>query len=254
MLFDVDRKMQMTDFDAIPREPTLADRVTEELLEAIASGRLRPGSALATERAMGEQFGVSRTVIREAVRGLQAKGVLEVQAGRGATVALVSPSRVSEALELYVRGAQSQALISASDIAEIRSTLELKLVELACLRATDEDLTAIEHELNLMRDSKTPELSALHDAEFHRLIAGATHNALFVTLIGSINATMRAIRVRSLLVEGRAERAVEQHRAVFEAIRSRDPIGAWQAMNDHLEDSRHYYTGEPQQQPESEAV
>lgn len=243
----------MIDFGAIRREPSLADRVTEELLEAIVSGKLRPGNALSTERAMGEQFGVSRTVIREAVRGLQAKGVLEVQAGRGATVATVSSSRVAEALEHYVRGAQSQELISPSDIAEIRSTLELKLVELACLRATNEDLDAIDHELTLMRESKTPELSAVHDAEFHRLIAAATHNALFVTLIGSINSTMRSIRVRSLQVEGRAEHAVEQHLAVLEAIRSRDPLKAWNAMNDHLEDSRHYYTGKSRTEPESDA-
>lgn len=238
----------MSDFAAISREPSLAERVTEELLEAIASGRLRPGDPLAAERAMGEQFGVSRTVIREAVRGLQAKGVLQVQAGRGVTVATVSSSHVAETIELYVRGAQSQELISPADIAEIRTTLELKLVELACLRATDEDLDAIEHELTLMRDSKTPERSAVHDAEFHRLIAVATHNALFVTLIGSINATMRTIRVRSLYVEGRTQHAAEQHRAVLDAIRSRDPQRAWNAMNDHLEDSRHYYTGDPRDQ------
>lgn len=245
--------MQMTHFDTIPREPSLANRVTEELLEAIVSGKLQPGNPLATERAMGEQFGVSRTVIREAVRGLQAKGVLEVQAGRGTTVATVSSSRVAEALELYVRGAQSQALISASDIAEIRATLELKLVELACVRATDDDLNAIDHELALMRESKTGELSAVHDAEFHRLIAAATHNALFVTLIGSINATMRNIRVRSLQVEGRADHAVDQHRAVLDAIRSRDPVKAWNAMNDHLEDSRQFYTTNSSELAESDA-
>ena len=235
----------MSDFDRIPREPSLAERVTEEILEAIASGRLQPGDPLATERAMGEQFGVSRTVIREAVRGLQAKGLLDVQAGRGPTVGSVSSSRVAETIELYVRGAQSQALISPADIAEIRTMLELKLVELACLRATDEDLDAIAQELTLMRAAKTPEHSAIHDAEFHRLIAVATHNALFVTLIGSINATMRTIRVRSLYVEGRAEHAVEQHRSVLDAIRSRDPLKAWTAMNEHLEDSRHYYMGDP---------
>lgn len=243
----------MLDFAAIPREPSLAERVTEELLEAIASGRLQAGDALATERAMGEQFGVSRTVIREAVRGLQAKGVLEVHAGRGATVATVSSSRVAEAFELYVRGAQSQSLLSPADIDEIRTTLELKLVELACIRATDEDINAIAHELTLMRESKTAELTAAHDAEFHRQIAVATHNALFVTLIGSINATMRAIRVRSLQLENRAAHAIEQHREVLEAIRSRDPIRARDAMNNHLEDSRHYYIGDPRKQPEGGA-
>lgn len=231
----------MSVFAAIPREPSLAERVTDELLEAIASGRLRPGDPLPAERTMGEQFGVSRTVIREAVRGLQARGVLEVQTGRGVTVAAVSSRHVSETIELYVRGAQSQALITAADIAEIRATLELKLVELASLRATDDDFAALEHEITLMRTAKTAELSAVHDAEFHRLIAVATHNALFATFVGSINATMRAIRVRSLRIEGRIERAVEQHSMVLEALRSRDPDRARTAMDDHLEDSRHFY-------------
>lgn len=231
----------MSDFAAIRREPSLASRVTEELLEAIASGRLRPGDALSTERALSEQFGVSRTVIREAVRGLQAKGVLEITTGRGATVAAVSPTRVAETIELYVRGAQSQELITPADIAEIRSTLEMRLVELACERATDAELAAMAKEVDAMESAPTPEISAIHDEEFHRLLAVATHNALYVTLLSSINAAMKAIRVRSLYVEGRVAEAVAEHRAVLEAALSRDVAQARAAMREHLEDSRHFY-------------
>lgn len=232
----------MSEFSAIPRRPSLATQVTEELLDAIASGRLQPGATLPTERALSAQFGVSRTVIREAVRGLEANGVLEIKSPRGATVAVVSGTHAAETLERYLRGAQSQDIIQPGHIAEIRITLELRLVELACERATDDDVDAMERELDAMKNGASAEQTAVHDAEFHRLIAVATHNALAVTLIESINATMRSIRVRSLQVEGRPALAVAQHASVLKAIRDRDATAARNAMDDHLEDSRHYYS------------
>ncbi|MFD1507053.1 FadR/GntR family transcriptional regulator [Georgenia yuyongxinii] len=231
----------VTSFDTIRRPPSLAHTVSEELLEAISSGALRPGTALPTERALSEQFGVSRTVIREAVRSLQAKGVLEAATGRGAVVTAVSSSRVAETLKLYVRSAQSQHLLTPTDIAEVRAVLELTIVELAAERAEPQDLDAVAVELEAMRASRTPEDAATHDEEFHRLVAAATHNALFVTLLDSINATIRQIRVRSLSVEGRLEVAAEEHEVVLDGIRSGDARVARAAMLEHLEDSRHYY-------------
>ncbi len=231
----------MGEFAALSRQPTLSTRVTEQLLDAIATGRFRPGDRLPSERDLSEQFGVSRTVIREALRLLDAKGVLELSSGRGMQIAKVSSTRVTEAFEVYLRGAQSQDLIQPLHIAEIRETLETKLVELACLRAEDADLEAIGAELDLMAASPDAETAARHDAEFHRLLAVATHNALFVTLIESINTTMRTIRTNSLLVEGRLELALAEHTAILEALRSRDPRATRAAMQHHLDDSLNYY-------------
>ena len=77
-------------FQAINREPRLSDKVTEAILEMIASNQLRPGDLLPPERELGRQFGVSRTVIREAVRALAAKGLLEVRSGSGVRIVAVS--------------------------------------------------------------------------------------------------------------------------------------------------------------------
>ena len=231
----------MSQFTPLMRPPSLAERVTEELLEAIAAGRFRPGERLPSERDMSEQFGVSRTVIREAVRTLHAKGVLEITNGRGAQIATVSSSRVTEALELYLRGAQSEELIRPLHIAEVRATLEIRLVELACERATDDDIAAIAREHEAMGRAADAETAARHDAEFHRLLARATHNALFLTLIESINATMRTIRVNSLLVEGRLSVAMEEHGAILAALQARDPDASRSAMQYHLDDSQKFY-------------
>src|SRR6195256_6690528 len=73
-------------FNTIGREARLSDKVTDAILESIASNKLRPGDSLPTERELGEQFGVSRTVIREAVRALSAKGMLEVKGGSGVRI------------------------------------------------------------------------------------------------------------------------------------------------------------------------
>ncbi|MGV9769994.1 FadR/GntR family transcriptional regulator, partial [Microbacterium sp. NPDC003461] len=88
---------------------------------------------------------------------------------------------------------------------------------------------------------RSPEEAAAEDAEFHRRIALATHNALYVALLESLNAVMMPIREHSLELEGRRERTLAQHGAVLDALRARDPRGARAAMGGHLDDSRQYY-------------
>src|SRR5262245_11923930 len=91
-------------FDQVAREPKLADKVADLMLARILSGELGVGDRLPSERELGDQFGVSRTVVREAVRALLAKGVLDVRAGSGLRVVAVGPATVSESMNLYVRG------------------------------------------------------------------------------------------------------------------------------------------------------
>ena len=87
-------------FPQVEREPSLPDRVARLMLGAISRGELRPGDRLPTERELGDQFGVSRTVIREAVRSLVAKGVLEVRSRSGLSVAAVDSDHVREIMGL----------------------------------------------------------------------------------------------------------------------------------------------------------
>src|SRR5689334_8806196 len=93
-------------FPTLERAPTLSDRVTESVLTMITSNALRPGDRLPSERDLGVRFGVSRTVVREAVRSLAAKGVLDVRSGSGAVVARVGPDTAAQTLRLFVQGAR----------------------------------------------------------------------------------------------------------------------------------------------------
>lgn len=229
-------------FGPVARERSLAEKVNRALLDSIASGRLAPGDRLPSEREMSEQFGVSRTVVREAVRGLQAKGVVQVRSGRGAEVVAVPASHISEAIRLFVQGAGGPDLLDADKISEVRATLEVRMVELACERATAWDLEQMQRAVDAMAVESDVERASEHDVEFHRRIAAATHNVLFVILLDSVGDVLMELRRRSLAIAGRRERAVEEHRQVLDALLARDVAAARAAMIDHLEGSRAFYS------------
>ena len=126
-------------FEQVEREPKLSDKVAEMMLETILSRRLEAGARLPSERELGEQFGVSRTVVREAVRALAAKGVIEVRSGSGLRVASVGPATVNESMSLYLRGGQ----IEFEKVHEVRSMLEVHIAGLAAERAADEDVATL---------------------------------------------------------------------------------------------------------------
>lgn len=230
-----------TEFQTLKREPSLAARVTQELLDSIVEGRLRSGQRLPSERDLSEQFGVSRTVIREAVRGLQAKGVVDVQSGRGVEVASVTSAQVTETFDLFVKGQQIKDNVLPDHISEVREMLELRIVALACERGSADDLHHIEEAFMAMDQAQSTDDLADRDSDFHMAIALATGNPLLVTLLESVNATIRSVRRESLSQRGRKAEAQTQHRAVLDGILSRDTTTAVQAMGRHLEDSKEYY-------------
>ncbi len=231
----------MTDFAPLNRAPSLASRVSDALLEAIASGQLRVGDRLPSERALSDQFGVSRTVIRETVRGLEAKGVLAPLGARGMVIAAVPSSRLVEAFDLYVRGAQSQELMGPEDLAEVRRTLELRLAALAAERATPDDLRAMTEALESMATAGPGLMAAQYDTEFHRAIARATHNPLYVTLNEALNGSLQTIRLTALSISERLTATIHEHRSILRAIQNGDAEGAANAMEEHLSVSRGFY-------------
>ena len=188
-------------FEQVGREPRLSDKVADVMLETILSGRLEVGDRLPSERELGEQFGVSRTVVREAVRALVAKGVIEVRSGSGLRVAAVDATAVTESMSLFLRG----------------RTLDFEKV----------------HE-RMEREAGDVESAARDDLEFHRTIASATQNDLYLLLLDSIGSTLIDIR-RETLGSGSAPTTLAQHDQVLDRIAARDPAGARAAMASHLE-------------------
>jgi GntR family transcriptional repressor for pyruvate dehydrogenase complex len=198
-------------FQAINREARLSDKVTEAILETIASNQLKPGDLLPPERELGRQFGVSRTVIREAVRALAAKGLLEVRSGSGVRLDYGKVDEVRRMLE-----------VAAAGIAAERATA-------ADIAAMDDAIVALENECHDL------EKSVNHDLAFHRAIATATHNELFLVLHDSMGEMLLEVRRRNLS-KGRDERrlVVGMHRRIRDGIAAHDADVARKAMGDHL--------------------
>ena len=221
--------------DPVARTPRLSDVVSERLLAAIREAHLPPGAKLPSERELGDQFGVSRTVIREAVRDLAARGILEVRSGSGATVSRVDSSTVSDAITLFLR---RKGLLDPRKIHEVRETIELQTVRLAAQRGTDEHIAEIRRvHQHLTEVQSDHEEASLADVEFHRAIAKATENELFLMLVDSLSDVMVDVRRATAGREGRIQTGIEQHEKIIEALERRDVEGAVSAMQEHLLDS-----------------
>jgi GntR family transcriptional repressor for pyruvate dehydrogenase complex len=218
-------------FAQVAREPRLSDKVAEMMLDTILSRRLQVGDRLPSERELGEQFGVSRTVVREAVRALVAKGVIEVRSGSGLRVAAVDAAAVTESMSLYLRG----GALDFEKVHEVRALLEVHIAGVAAERATDADLARLRevHE-RMERERADVEAAARDDLEFHRVIAGATQNDLYLLLMDSIGAALIDIR-RENLGSGSAPMTLSQHESVLDRVAAGDADGAREAMAAHLE-------------------
>jgi DNA-binding FadR family transcriptional regulator len=232
-------------FLTISREPSLAEKVAESITEAIVSRRLRPGRRLDSERDLADQFGVSRNVIREAIRSLEAQGLVLARPGLGVEVTRVGSDSIARALRLYVR---SNPSLDDTRLHEVRSGIEIQMAGLAAERATDENLERLEttmDELNRHFDEvgdEAPsaklaaEIAAL-DIAFHREMAAATQNEFFLVMLDSIG---------EALLDARRERYMEPEVIAFGkratpeilgALQARDPERAQVAMRDRLAES-----------------
>ena len=219
-------------FQAINREARLSDKVTEAILETISSNQLRPGDLLPPERELGRQFGVSRTVIREAVRALAAKGLLEVRSGSGVRIVAVDEGTVRESMRHFVHGSR----LDYGKVDEVRRMLEVAAAGIAAERATAADIAAMDDAIvALENECHDLEKSVHHDLAFHRAIATATHNELFLVLHDSMGEMLVEVRRRNLSRGAERRRlVVEMHRRIRDAVAAHDPEAARLAMIDHL--------------------
>jgi GntR family transcriptional repressor for pyruvate dehydrogenase complex len=220
-------------FQAVIRQQNLSDQVAEQMQELIVSGQLQPGERLPSERELADRFGVSRTVIREAVRSLTAKGLIEVQSGSGMVISIPKVSSIAEHLGLLLR------LNSEGDpleyIFDVRFVLEVEIAGRAARQATPENIHDLETILeNMAAQMKNVEEAARLDVEFHATLAKATQNPLFSILLDSVAEIMLEVRRMGMLLDH--ERSVlRQHHRILDRVKAEDVEGARQAMSDHLQ-------------------
>lgn len=224
-------------FAPISRAKTLVERANEQLEALIVEGSLSPGEPLPPERKLGEMLGVSRTVVREAVRLLTARGLLEVRSGSGTFVRALGASIIHDSVALLLRAKR----LSAEQIYEVRRVLEITVAGLAAERASAEEIVALEAEVAALQHSHAPAAEyAQHDFKFHIRLAESTHNALFLALVNSVSAvtirTMQQMYAAADYQKAPPWRVtLVEHSAVLERIRQRDAEGARRAMAEHMD-------------------
>lgn len=192
------------------------------------------GARLPPEREFSERLGVSRTVVREAVRTLITKGLLATRHGIGTTVRAVTREELTKPLTLFIRTCGEP--VGIEHLHQVRSMLEVGNAGLAAEQATGPDIEDLRR-ISAAMDSAAadPQQFAEKDAEFHRRLAQATHNPLLVLLLDSIRDLMAEVRTLVAHRHGLFERVMPTHIQVLESVASRDAQRARRAMHDHLE-------------------
>ncbi|MFV2064712.1 MAG: FadR/GntR family transcriptional regulator [Chloroflexota bacterium] len=218
----------------LAREATLAGRVERELERLILESRLGPGERLPSERELASQFGVSRTVVREAVRALAAKQLVEVNAGRGTMVRAPSTESAAESMKMLPR-MQADG-VHVDKVSEIRHIDENEMAALAASRRTEENLRDLDTILDEARQRReNPDIYIKSDVAFHASLARATHNELFVIILDSLVEVMIEVRLLTLRIPGIMALALGHHENIYEAVRAGDPDAARAAMDAHMD-------------------
>lgn len=220
-------------FQPLERHSTLASRVTRQLENLILDNQLLPGARLPSERDLALEFGVSRTVVREAVRALVARNLLEVRPGSGTLVRRPSMESLARSMTLLLRVGQEQ--IDYDKVHEVRRLLEVEIAGLAAERRSDDDLARIQGLLDTAPATwDTADHFARHDLTFHNALAQAAHNELFLFMLNSLSDIMLEVRRMAFKVPGLPEKALELHSAIVAAIRDGDAPRAQEAMHEDL--------------------
>lgn len=230
-------------FRSVSRERSLSDKVTEQITEAIITRQVRPGERLPSERELGARFNVSRTVIREAVRSLVARGLVRVTSGRGVEVSEVGSSNVTASMKLLVRGYE----LDYEKVSEVRTAVEVQTAGLAARRGRPEDIERLrqlcdEHQANL--DKGDAEAASESDFQFHRELTRASGNELLLAMLDSISDVLREVRHQAMVQPHVSEDGLKAHRRILKAISSGDPKAARDAMARHLADAERIWRGE----------
>jgi DNA-binding FadR family transcriptional regulator len=211
-------------------------QVAEQIKRSIVSGKLQVGEQLPSERKLQAQFGISRVVVREAMRALSAEGLIETQAGRGHFVSYQPSRTISDTLALSLLLEPD----AVSQLVELLSILEEACARLATTRCTEKDLTAIESALNQMIETSC-DSETFREAshQFHRALAEGTHSRFLALVTQSVLALffVGSDELEPLFPDVRRidpRHWVPQHQQILAALRARDSNAALAAMSRHF--------------------
>jgi GntR family transcriptional repressor for pyruvate dehydrogenase complex len=225
-------------------EPELFSRVSlsrvsqviiDQIRELIHDGKLTPGDRLPSERELCTRFGVSRVTVREALRVLEAGGLVDIRVGAhgGTFVTTPSHARIGEGLADLLK----LSPLTASEVTEARMVFELGIVPIVVARATEEDIAALREICDRQKAAlKTDSYSITLSAEFHTRVAACTHNAAIETLVESFHGpllmSLKEAKTRAPLM---GRKGATEHAKFVDAVAAGDVAAATELMRAHLQ-------------------
>jgi len=220
-----------SDFEVVRR-----NKVYEEVakqIERLILKKLKPGDKLPAERELAELLRVSRSSVRDAIRGLELKGLVEPRQGAGTIVRETSPELAADPFTNALK--RRRELVS--ELLDFRKMLEPPLAARAATHATVDQISEMEEILQRQEGKQAQgDAAVAEDAEFHYSIALASDNSVVLKVIDTLMDLLRDTRERSLQLEGRPQKSLAGHRRILAAIKRHDAEAAKSAMRRHIED------------------
>jgi GntR family transcriptional repressor for pyruvate dehydrogenase complex len=211
----------------------LYQQIVQQVEASILKGQLKPGDQLPAERDLAQRFGVSRTAVREAVKTLREKGLVEAYSGRGTFVTDGTSQAIRQSLDLMIRINQQDG---SANLVELRLVLEPEIAGLAASRIDEQLLSTMRETVAVMdRSLRDPDAFVEADLDFHLALAEAVGNPLILSLLDSIVGLLREQRSRIFNIDGGPERGQFHHKRILAAIEQRDQEAAREAMRAHLQ-------------------
>ncbi|GAA5148306.1 FadR/GntR family transcriptional regulator [Microbacterium pseudoresistens] len=208
--------------------------IVDQIKQLIQDGSLRPGDRLPNERELCQQFGVSRVTVREALRVLEATGLIQVRVGAqgGSFLTAPSPELVGDNLAQLL----SLSPITAAAVTEARQIFELGVLPLAIERATPEDIVELRQ---LVADAKAANAEGIYStdmsAAFHVRLAGCTHNPAIEAMMHSFRGSLLlSLHEAKNSAANTGTKGVSEHGAIIDALEAKDLDGARTILERHL--------------------
>ncbi|WP_091532297.1 FadR/GntR family transcriptional regulator [Microlunatus soli] len=212
--------------------PALTDVAVQKIKQMIISGELAPGQRLPREADFADRLGLSRSSLREAVKGLSMLGVLDVRQGDGTYVASLDSVMLLGGMAFVVDFHRDDEVLH---FLEVRRILEPAASEMACVRLTDAEIDELDAHLDRLGEDPSVEELVASDLEFHKMIVAGSGNPVLTSLLDSIAGPIQRARLWRGSTEAHAlARTTAEHRAIVRALRARMPAVVSAAVTTHI--------------------
>lgn len=215
------------------RTGRLADQVADQLKQSLFNQEWEEGERLPSEHELMEILGVSRVVVREAIRNLENTGFLQIRRG-AAGGAFVRPMK-HDVISNMIRDALRLSHTSIAEIMEVRLEMEPVVAALAAQRRSPEDIKLLEKNIEKNPRIKSGDKFVAWNVDFHRLVAKASHNSMYELLVNILMDITQDL-ILSIKPSRRVVHDATSHPAIFEKIKRGDVKGTEQAFRKHLQD------------------